>query len=112
MTCLSPPFFYLKGFHKKHHRFKPLCINADCQDFEIFTFQFIIKFFHGGHFFDTRWTPGCPDVDENDCPIVKLFCFHLVGKSRGLNEGQMDFKRYEFLVLDKKKTCKRQKKKS
>ena len=50
--------------------------------------------------------------DENDCPIVKLFCFHLVGKSRGLKEGQIDSGRYELLVLDKKKTCKRQNKKS
>ena len=50
--------------------------------------------------------------DENDCPIVKLFCFHLVGKSRGLKEGQIDSERYELLAPDKKKTCKRQNKKS
>ena len=37
---------------------------------------------------------------------------YLVGKSRGLKEGQIDSRWYELPVPDKKKTCKRQNKKS
>jgi len=36
----------------------------------------------------------------------------LVGKSRGLKEGQIDSQWYELPAPDKKKTCKRQNKKS
>ncbi len=37
---------------------------------------------------------------------------YLVGKSRGLKEGQIDSRWYELSVPDKKKTCQRQNKKS
>ena len=47
---------------------------------------------------------------------MKLFNWigrdYLVGKSRGLKEGPIDPGRYELPVPDKKKTCKRQNKKS
>jgi hypothetical protein len=51
--------------HKRRHCFLSGGINTDCQNFEVFTLETVIKFLHGRHFIPTGGAPSGPDIDKH-----------------------------------------------